>query len=108
MLSAEQQERYSRHLLLEGFDQEKLLAASVRVHGTGQAALWAARYLAASGVGHLAVDDPSWEPELRSLGPWGVLGGEEKKNFFSLRAEITPQGGPGEGAWAAMEVVRDL
>jgi hypothetical protein len=108
MLSAEQQERYSRHLLLDGFDQEKLLAASVRVHGTGPAALWAARYLAASGVGGLAVDDPSWEPELRSLGPWVRLGAEEKKIFFSFRAEITPQGGPGGGARAAMEVVRDL
>jgi hypothetical protein len=109
MLSAEQQERYSRHLLLDGFDQEKLLAACVHVHGTSAAALWAARYLAASGVGGLIVDEPAWEPELRALGPWLLLGAAaaEKNNFFFSRREITPQGGPAEGALAAMEVVRD-
>jgi hypothetical protein len=100
MLSAEQQERYSRHLLLDGFDQEKLLAASVRVRGESAAARWAARYLAASGVGHLVVDEPSWEAELRALGPWLRLGGV-------ARIEIAPQGGPEEGARAALEVVRD-
>jgi molybdopterin/thiamine biosynthesis adenylyltransferase len=63
MLSPEQQEWYSRHLLLDGLDQEKLLAAAIRVRGTSPAARWAARYLAASGVGRLIVDEPSWEPE---------------------------------------------
>jgi hypothetical protein len=101
MLSAEQQERYSRHLLLDGFDQEKLLAASVRVRGRSAAALWAARYLAASGVGRLAVDEPSWESELRALGPWLQLG--EAADIV-----IAPEGGPEEGARAAMEVVRSL
>jgi molybdopterin/thiamine biosynthesis adenylyltransferase len=69
-LSAEQQERYSRHLLLDGFDQEKLLRASVAVRGKGPAAHWAARYLASSGVGRLQIDEPGWRDELTSLGPW--------------------------------------
>ena len=101
MLSPEQQDRYSRHLLLDGLDQEKLLAAAIRVRGTTRAARWAARYLAASGVGRLIVDEPSWEPELRALGPWLQLDGE-------ARTEIAPQGEPFDGAWAALEVVRGL
>ena len=69
-LSAAQQERYARHLLLDGFDQEKVLQASIAVRGTGAAAHWAARYLAASGVGRLAIDEPAWRDELLALGPW--------------------------------------
>src|SRR5207248_7858213 len=69
-LSPRQQERYARHLLLDDLDQEKLLAAAVRVRGKGAAAHWAARYLAASGIGRLAVDEPAWHDELRGLGPW--------------------------------------
>ena len=52
-LSPQEQERYSRHLLLEGLGgagQERLCAARVRVLGGGQAAAWAARYLGAAGV----------------------------------------------------------
>jgi molybdopterin/thiamine biosynthesis adenylyltransferase len=69
-LTPAQQERYSRHLLLDGFDQEKVLQASVAVRGTDTAAHWAARYLAASGVGRLQVDEPGWRDELMALGPW--------------------------------------
>ena len=69
-LSAAQQERYSRHLLLDGFDQEKLSQASVAVSGTGPAAHWAARYLASSGVGRLRIDQAAWRDELERLNPW--------------------------------------
>ena len=74
-LTGAQQARYARHLLLDGWEgggQERLLSASVRVRGRGAAARWAARYLAASGVGRLGFDEPSWAPELRGLGPWLV------------------------------------
>lgn len=100
-LSPQQQERYARHLLLDGFDQEKLLAASVRVRGIGAAALWAARYLAASGVGGLSVDDPSWQDELRALGPWLVLDAEPD-------LQISPVGGPAEGARAAISAISEV
>ena len=53
MLTDEEQERYSRHLLLDGWEgagQERLLGAAVEVRGSGRAAAWARRYLAASGV----------------------------------------------------------
>jgi hypothetical protein len=113
-LSAAQQERYARHLILDelgGEGQERLLAASVRVRGTGTAALWAARYLAASGVGQLAVDVPAWEPELQSLGPW------LKMNIPSVnddQIETEPREGSGSsesamnGAEAALTVVRAI
>jgi hypothetical protein len=100
-LSAPQQERYARHLLLEGLDQEKLLAASIRVRGIGPAAHWAARYLAASGIGGLSVDDPSWHDELRGLGPWLQLGADPE-------SQISPVGGPVEGCRAAIDAIREV
>ena len=60
-LTEAQQERYARHLLLDelgGEGQERLRSSCVRVRGTGRAARWAARYLAASGVGHVSCTDP--------------------------------------------------
>jgi hypothetical protein len=101
-LSAEQQERYSRHLLLEGFDQEKVLGASVAVRGKSQAAHWAARYLASSGVGRLQVDEPAWREELLALGPWLQ---------FVSSAEIVcapTNEGAAAGALAALETLRQL
>ena len=71
-LTEAQQERYARHLLLDqlgGEGQERLLASCVRVRGTGTAARWAARYLAASGVGTLIVDDVAAAAECRELSP---------------------------------------
>ena len=100
MLSAEQQERYARHLLLDGFDQEKLLAAAVHVLGTHAAAHWAARYLAASGIGALQVDDPAWHQELQQLGPWLELRDCER--------QLPVLGGPIEGAAAAMSFLSTL
>jgi len=112
MLTAEQQERYARHLLLDGFDQDLLRAASFHVVGRGRAALWAARYLAASGCGSLRVDDPAWHEELQRLGPWTDLsgsGGGERKIILSPRA------GDGEGmeeavrgASAAIDAIREV
>ncbi|MFL5457208.1 MAG: hypothetical protein ACJ78X_12465, partial [Myxococcales bacterium] len=75
MLTPEQQERYSRHLLLDGFDQDKVRRAAFHVRGRGVAALWAARYLAASGCGKVVVDEAAWNDELRRLGPWTELSG---------------------------------
>ena len=53
MLTDEQQEHFSRHLLLDGWEgegQEKLCATRLHVVGDGLAAKWARRYLLASGV----------------------------------------------------------
>jgi hypothetical protein len=71
-LTDAQQERYARHLLLDelgGEGQERLLSACVRLRGTGRAVRWAARYLAASGVGALVLDDAAAAAECRSLSP---------------------------------------
>lgn len=60
MLSPTQEERYARHLLLEGVGtagQEKLLAGSVLVIGAGGLGSPALFYLAAAGVGRLGVAD---------------------------------------------------
>jgi molybdopterin/thiamine biosynthesis adenylyltransferase len=113
-LSDAQQERYARHLLLEGIEgegQERLLASSVRVRGTGRAARACALYLAASGVGALALegapDGELWavSPDLRFLGH-----GDEVDLDI---APVDPAGsGPAEaasaGAWAALAAVRAL
>jgi hypothetical protein len=72
LLTQAQQERYARHLLLDelgGEGQERLLSSCVRVRGTGRAARWAARYLAASGIGTLVLDDPAAAGECRELSP---------------------------------------
>src|SRR5436190_12374128 len=59
-LSAEQRERYSRHLLLQevGLEgQQKLLDAKVLLLGAGGLGSPAALYLAAAGVGTLGIVD---------------------------------------------------
>jgi len=59
-LSQIEMERYARQLALPGFvhmTQEFLRAARVHVVGTGEVGGPALLYLAASGVGHLLVDD---------------------------------------------------
>ena len=108
MLTPAQQERYSRHLLLDGFDQDRLQAASFHVVGRGRAALWAARYLAASGCGRLLVDDSSWHAELRRLAPWTDLSGpgEKKIIFHPTPAEGDGEGEAVRGAMAALEAIR--
>jgi len=71
-LTDAQQERYSRHLLLDhlgGEGQERLLSACVRVRGTGRTVRWAARYLAASGVGTVVLEDAAAAAECRALSP---------------------------------------
>ena len=109
MLSPEQQERYARHLLLDGFDQERLLSAAVRVQGTGAAALWAARYLAASGVGRLEIDDPAWRDELLALGPWLTVGVRDVQFVpVAPRDGATPAESAMNGAQAALEIVRQI
>jgi molybdopterin/thiamine biosynthesis adenylyltransferase len=60
MLSAEQQERYARHLILEGVGeagQAKLLNGSVLVIGAGGLGSPALLYLAAAGVGRIGIAD---------------------------------------------------
>lgn len=59
-MNDEQLLRYSRHILLDGFDieaQEKLLASTVFILGAGGLGCPAALYLAASGVGHIILCD---------------------------------------------------
>jgi len=60
MLTAEQQERYARHLMLAGVGQEgqeKLLRGSVLVIGAGGLGSPALLYLVAAGVGRVSVVD---------------------------------------------------
>lgn len=60
MLSSEEQQRYQKHLLLEGFGteaQEKLKAAKVLVVGAGGLGCPVLMYLAAAGVGHIGIID---------------------------------------------------
>ena len=106
MLTAEQQERYSRHLLLDGFDQDRLRASSFHVLGRTRAALWAARYLAASGCGRVVVDDPRWHDELRRIGPWTDLRGPVEA-AIDLSSAADEEGAV-EGALAALRVVRQV
>ncbi len=103
MLTPEQQERYARHLLLDGFDQDRLLASAVAVKGRGVAAHWAARYLAASGVGALAIDEPSWREELQRLGPW-LRFVEDAATRIAPPEGPTPAESAMNGARAAVEV----
>jgi molybdopterin-synthase adenylyltransferase len=52
--------RYSRHIMLDGFDivgQERLNNSSILVVGAGGLGCPAAMYLAASGVGHITIAD---------------------------------------------------
>jgi hypothetical protein len=99
-LSPAQQERYSRHLLLDGFDQERAMQLSIAVKGRGIGARWAARYLAASGVQRLAIDEPAWRDELQKLGPWLEI--VESAAIVCAPTIDTPEG----GALAAAEALR--
>jgi hypothetical protein len=108
MLTAEQQERYSRHLLLDGFDQDALRAASFSVRGRGSASLWAARYLAASGCGRVAVEEPAWHEELRRLGPWTDLSGPAGREVdLSAAAGVEGAEAAMLGAQAALDAIRE-
>ena len=102
MLSPAQQERYARHLLLDGFDQDRLRGASFHIAGTGAAALWAARYLAASGCGRVVVDHAGWHEELRRLGPWTALVGPTEREI-DLRS-----GDAADGVKAALQAIREV
>lgn len=58
MLTASEQERYSRQILLFGEEgQERLKSAKVFIAGAGGLGCPAAAYLAAAGVGHLVIAD---------------------------------------------------
>jgi hypothetical protein len=109
VLTAEQQERYSRHLLLDGFDQDRLRLASVHVQGRGAAALWAARYLAASGFGRVVVDEPAWHDELRRLAPWTDLAGPAERRL-SLVPDRDSDGveEATRGTQAALDAIREV
>ena len=108
MLTAVQQERYSRHLLLDGFDQDKVRRASFRLCGRGEAALWAARYLAASGCGTLVVDEPAWHEELRRLGPWTDLTGPAVEKIVVADALEGAAEGAMRGAQVAVDALRQV
>lgn len=115
-LTPAQQERYARHLLLDdlgGEGQERLLSASARIRGTGRAARWAARYLAASGVGTLALDDPEaarecaeLSPDMRIVRP-GALPGEPDVTL-DLGDSVADGQGAERGASAALAALRRL
>jgi hypothetical protein len=116
-LTDAQQERYARHLLLDelgGEGQERLLDASVRVRGTGRAVRWAARYLAASGVGMLVLDDPAAAAECRALSPDVRLPDRnEWQRDPDLELDVNDEdasmrSAAEQGAAAAMRAVREL
>lgn len=116
-LTETQQERYARHLLLDGLGgdgQERLLASCVRVRGTGTAARWAARYLAASGVGALVLDDPAAAAECAELSPDTRIaepgaGREPDLDVDPSRDPPPASQSPAErGALAALAAVRRL
>jgi hypothetical protein len=103
-LSAEQQERYSRHLLLDGWGgegQERLLQARIRVLGSGVAALWCARYLAGSGVGTVVVDEPL-ALQLRANPDANVV------TEGPADVELGPRGAAIDGARAALRAIVGL
>jgi hypothetical protein len=117
-LTDAQQERYARHLLLDelgGEGQERLLEASVRVRGSGRFVRWAARYLAASGIGTLVLDDPAAAAECRVLSP-DVQLPDPNKWRRNADVDLDLAGGRDtssdslaeQGAAAAMRAVREL
>jgi hypothetical protein len=106
MLTAEQQERYSRHLLLDGFDQDCVRAASFHVLGRTRAALWAARYLAASGCGRVIVEEPAWREELHRIAPWTELHGSAEARIDLSSA--AGEDGAIEGTQAALRAIRQV
>jgi len=116
-LTGAQQERYARHLLLDelgGEGQERLLSSCVRVRGTGRAARWAARYLAASGIGALVLDDAAAAGECRELSPdVRIISPRDLGRRPDLDLEVAaPASGrrpPAEvGAMAALRALRQL
>jgi hypothetical protein len=130
MLSASHQERYARHLLLDelgGEGQERLAAGTAIVQLPAEAAataLWATRYLAASGLGTLILEGPWAEaaaaecarlwPDARvHLGAQPPVPGAVRIAEGSGGADVTVAGrdlGPAEaaalGSRAALEVVK--
>jgi len=114
-LTDAQQERYARHLLLDGIGgqgQERLLASNVRVRGTGGAARACALYLAASGVGGLAIDGGDPDGELSAISPDLRLLGEADDVDLDIAPADPAGSGPAEaaaaGSWAALEALRAL
>jgi hypothetical protein len=99
-LSPQDQERYSRHLLLDGFDQDRTMSLSVAVQGRGLGARWAARYLAASGVGSIQIDEPAWREELLRLQP-SLRFVQNAEESCAPRFDT-----PEAGAFAAAEALR--
>ena len=70
-LTNRQIEAYSRQIILRDFSaasQERLLAASIEIHGHGIAGQTAASYLAGAGIGRLYVD-----PQMKHSGPFAAL-----------------------------------
>jgi hypothetical protein len=117
MLTEAQQERFARHLLLDelgGDGQERLLSSCVRIRGTGASARWAARYLAASGVGTLVLDDPAAAAECTGLSPDTriVEAGSSRAPDLELDLSRDPASAPRSpaerGALAALAAVRRL
>src|SRR5437870_12771771 len=117
-LTEAQQERYARHLLLDelgGEGQERLLSSCVHVRGTSRAAR-AARYLAASGIGALVLDDPAAAVECRQLSPEArILSPADRDPRPDLDLDVgasalaASRESPAElGAMAALRALRQL
>ena len=114
-LTDAQQERYARHLLLDGIGgdgQERLLSSRVRVRGTGGAARACALYLAAAGVGALALEEDVLGAELCALSPDLRLLDVGADVDLEVAPADPPSSGPSvaaaAGCWAALEAVRAL
>jgi hypothetical protein len=117
-LTEAQQERYARHLLLDhlgGEGQERLLSSCVRIRGTGAAVRWAARYLAASGVGTLILEDEAaaaecreLSPDVRILDPIDRDPDLEPDDDIEPDLDLNPPSPPERGAAAALTALRRL
>jgi hypothetical protein len=138
VLSDAEQERFSRHLLLDqlgGEGQERLLAGGAWIdlpEAAAEVALWCARYLAASGVGRLFLTGP-WAaealPECRRLQPQVAVCAAAPGSAAEAAVRVALAGAPGPdwpctlpvagpvagpaaaaalGALAALEVVKRL
>ena len=106
MLSKEEKERYSRHLILEGFGEEaqlKLKEAKVLVVGAGGLGCPALQYLTAAGVGSIGIidDDLVSESNLQrqilysteDIGEAKVLVAEKKLKAQNPLIDLSPYNG---------------
>ena len=98
-LSPDETRRYARHLVLKGFGgaaQQKLKAASVLVVGAGGLGSPAIAYLAAAGIGRLAIVDPDIVSlsnlQRQVIHTTASVGSSKAESAGSFAAALNPHG----------------